>query len=130
MGLLSVIVAAAAAWVFGAVWYMALAKPWQRVSGANMDQATRRMKGAMPFILSAVAMIVVAGFMRHVFAMSGLDTVGKGLVAGLGVGLFFITPWIVINNAYPDRPFLLSLIDGGYAVGGCAIMGVVLMLFA
>ncbi|MBV7410964.1 DUF1761 domain-containing protein [Maritimibacter sp. DP1N21-5] len=130
MGILSVIVAAVAAWVFGAVWYMLLATPWQRVSGANMNREGKPLGGALPFILSFIAMIVVAGFMRHIFAMSGIDTVGKGLLSGLGVGLFFVSPWIVINNAYPDRPFLLSAIDSGYAVGGCTIMGVVLMLFA
>ena len=87
------------------------------------------MGGALPFILSAVAMIVVAGFMRHIFAMTAIDTIGKGLVAGLGVGLFFITPWTMINNAYPGRPFMLTVIDGGYAVGGCAIIGAILMAF-
>ena len=73
-------------------------------------------------------MILVAGMMRHTFALSGIDTWGKGLISGLGVGLFFISPWIMINNAYGDRPFKLTLIDGGYATFGCAIIGAVLML--
>lgn len=130
MGFLSVLAAAAAGWIFGAVWYMALAKPWMRVSGVECDENGRPKNGSnpLPFILSAVAMIIVAGFMRHVFAMSGVDTVGKAALGGLGVGLFFISPWTMINNAYPGRPFLLTLIDGGYATIGCAIMGAVLML--
>ena len=130
MEIVNVLVAAAAAWIFGAVWYMVLSKPWMRVSGVKIDEQTGRpMGGALPFILSAVAMIVGAGFMRHIFAMTAIDTIGKGFVAGLGIGLFFITPWTVINNAYPGRPFMLTVIDGGYAVGGCAIIGAVLMAF-
>jgi len=74
-------------------------------------------------------MIVVSGMMRHVFAMSGIETFSSGLVSGLGIGLFFISPWIMINNAYGDRPFRLTLIDGGYATFGCAIIGAVLTLF-
>lgn len=130
MGLLSVIVAAAAAWVFGAAYYMALAKPWIEASGVAVDQAGRPAGGrsALPFILSALCMILVAGMMRHIFSMSGIATVGSGLVAGLGIGLFFIAPWVMINNAYAMRPFRLTVIDGGYAVLGCAIIGAVLLL--
>ena len=83
----------------------------------------------MPYMLSALAMVIVAGFMRHIFATSGITSVGAGALSGLGVGLFFISPWIMINNAYPGRPFKLTLIDSGYATFGCAIMGLVLTLF-
>lgn len=130
MGFLSVLAAAAASWVFGAIWYMALAKPWMAASGVKVgpDGKPQGNGSPLPFALSAVAMILVAGMMRHVFALSGIAGVDKGLVAGLGVGLFFISPWIMINNAYPGRPFKLTLIDGGYATFGCAIIGAVLTL--
>ena len=132
MGVLAVIVAAAAGWVFGAVWYMALSKPWMAAAGIPMT-ADGRPDGngsPLPFVLSAVAMILVAGMMRHTFALSGIDTLGAGLTGGLGVGLFFIAPWIMINNAYGMKPFRLTLIDGGYATFGCTIIGGVLTLFA
>jgi hypothetical protein len=61
--------------------------------------------------------------------LSGIDTIAEGFVSGLGVGLFFISPWIMINNAYGNRPFRLTLIDGGYATIGCAVIGLVLTLF-
>lgn len=130
MGFISVIVAAAASWFFGAVWYMALSKPWLEAAGIECD-AEGKPKGSspMPFVLSALCMLLVAGMMRHIFAGSGVDTMAKGLMSGLGIGAFFIAPWIMINNAYAMRPFKLTLIDGGYAVFGCAIIGVVLTLF-
>jgi hypothetical protein len=55
--------------------------------------------------------------------------VAKGAYAGLGIGVFFIAPWTMINNAYGMRPFKLTLIDGGYSVVGCLLIGVVLTLF-
>ena len=73
-------------------------------------------------------MIVVAGMMRHVFAMADIDTVGKGLTAGLGLGAFVALPWILTNYAYSMRPRMLSIIDGSYAVIGCTIMGIILAL--
>lgn len=130
MGFLSVIAAAAASWIFGAIWYMILAKPWVEAAGIEVDENGKPVdQDATPFILSAIAMILVAGMMRHTFVLSGIDTAGKGILSGLGVGLFFISPWIMINNAYGGRPFKLTLIDGGYAVFGCAIIGLVLTLF-
>ena len=131
MEFINVLVAAAGAWVFGAVWYMLLSKPWMDAAGIERDEHGRPAGGfdATPFILSAVAMVIVAGMMRHMFALSGIDTVGKGLVAGLGVGLFFITPWVMINYAYAGRPYRLTIIDGSYSVFGCAIIGAVLTLF-
>lgn len=131
MELISVLVAAFAGFAFGAAWYMTLAKPWMQAAGIPMD-ANGKPQGngsPMPFVLSGVAMILVAGMMRHIFAGSGISTLGGGLIAGLGIGAFFISPWIMINNAYGMRPFRLTLIDGGYATFGCGIIGAVLTLF-
>lgn len=130
MELISVIVAAAAGFGFGAIWYMALAKPWTKAAGIEVDENGKPLNtSAAPYIMAAIAMVLVAGMMRHVFALAGIDTFGKGLISGLGIGLFFISPWIMINNGYGGRSFKLTIIDGGYATFGCAIIGAVLMLF-
>jgi hypothetical protein len=130
MEFLSVLVAAAAGYVFGAIWYMTLSKPWIEASGITSDENGRPVGGStLPFILSAIAMFLVAGMMRHVFALSGIETFGKGLISGMGIGLFFISPWIMINSSYGMRPFKLTIIDSGYAVVGCTIMGAVLGFF-
>ena len=132
MEIVNVLAAAAAAWIYGAVHYMVLSKPWIRVSGAKVDADGKPLPQALPalpFILSFIAMILVAGMMRHVLKMATMDTVGGGVMVGFGIGAFFITPWVMMNNAYPGRPFLLTIIDGAYAIIGCTIIGVVLQLF-
>ena len=130
MEILNVLAAAAASWIFGAVWYMALAKPWMAAAKITVDENGRPANdSALPYLLSAVAMILVAGMMRHILVMAGLEGIGKSATVGFGIGLFFISPWIMINNAYGDRPFKLTLIDGGYAVFGCTIIGAVLAMF-
>jgi hypothetical protein len=80
--------------------------------------------------VSALALLLVAGMMRHVLTLAGVAGAGSAAVTGLSVGLFFAAPWILINNAYAGRPALLTAIDGGYAVLGCGIIGLVLGLFA
>ena len=132
MGILAVLAAAVATFVFGAIYYMVLSKPWMAASGVPVgdDGNPVNSSSPLPYIVSLVMILLVAGMMRHTFALSGIDTVGKGLVSGLGIGAFFITPWIFVNVGYSARPWALALIDGGYATLGCGIMGTVLLLMA
>jgi hypothetical protein len=128
---ISVLVAAGAAFAVGAAWYMLLADPWMTAAGVSRDDRGRPEGGQNPMILvlTFAMQVLVAGMMRHVFQSSGVTTIGAGLVSGAGVGLFFITPWIAINNANAMRPVTLTLIDGGYAIVACALMGMILTLF-
>lgn len=132
MEYLSVLIAAAASYAFGAFWYMTLAKPWMAASGITeeMVKPASGKQDMTPFIVSAIASILVAGMMRHVFGMADITGAYKGAMSGLGLGLFIVSPWIVTNYAYSMRPRNLTLIDGGYATIGCTIMGLVLGLFA
>lgn len=130
MGLLIVVIAAAIGFALGAVWYMVLAEPWMEAAKIKKGPDGKPEGGQDPKIFAAtfVLQLIVAGMMRHIFVLSGIDTIGAGLVAGLGVGLFFISPWIAINNLYGGRPAKLTMIDGGYATLACAAMGLVLTL--
>jgi hypothetical protein len=129
MELIAVLVAAAGAYAFGAVWYMVNAKTWTAAAGISQEQVEGGAgRNPMPFIISAIMMILVAGMMRHVFGMAGIDTGYKGFLAGLGLGAFIVGPWIVTNYAYSMRPRALTFIDGGYAVIGCTIIGTILGL--
>ena len=130
MEIINVIVAAAASWLFGAVYYMTLSKPWLAAAQIECDENGKPLNSsALPFVLSAICMLLVAGMMRHVFAASGVASLGAAAVSGFGVGAFFIAPWTMINNAYGGRPFMLTVIDGGYAICGCTLIGIVLALF-
>lgn len=131
MEYLAVLVAAIAAYAFGSVWYMALAEPWMQAAGIKKGANGRpdNGAGAMVYITAFIATLVVAGMMRHIFTLAGIDGAGKGLVSGLGLGLFIVFPWISTNYGFSGRPRNLLLIDGGYATIGCAIIGLVLTLF-
>jgi len=131
MEFLNVLVAAGAAFGLGAVWYGALGNAWMEAANVKRgpDGKPENVQNPMIYLGSLLLQLAVAGMMRHMFALAGIDELAKGLVAGLGVGLFFISPWIAINNLYSGRPMKLTLIDGGYATVGCALMGLMLTLF-
>lgn len=131
MEFLNVIAAAAGAFAFGAVWYIGMSKPWASAAGISLDAQGKPQGNSsmMPFVVGFAAMILVAGMMRHIFAGSGITTLGAGVLGGLGIGAFLITPWVAMNYAFAMRKPALTLIDGVNSVVGCGIMGAILTLF-
>jgi len=131
MELLNVIVAGIAAFAVGAVWYMRLSAQWVAASGVVTDDTGEpaNRSDPLPYITGLLGAIICAGMMRHVFELSNIDTIGKGLISGLGIGLFLVTPWIATFYMFAGRARSLILIDGGYATLGCTAMGIVLTLF-
>lgn len=130
MDLLAVIVAAAVGFGIGAIWYGVFSKAWVAASGVPTDDRGAPANGNIPLTFAGayLCILLVAGMMRHTFAMAQIDTLAKGLVGGLGIGLFFIAPWITLNVLFAQRPKALALIDSGYAALACAAMGGVLVL--
>ena len=134
MEFLNVIAAAVAAFAFGAVWYTAMSKPWIAAAEIAVDAQGRPVpragsSAAMPFVIGIIAMVIVAGMMRHIFAMSGLTTIGGGIMGGAGIGAFLITPWVAMNYAFGARTPALTVIDGVNSIVGCTVMGAVLNAF-
>lgn len=130
MEFLNVLAAAVASYAFGAIWYMTLAKPWMQAAGIEVGEDGKPAdNNPLPYVIAFIMALVVAGMMRHVFSLSGIDTLAKGLTSGFGIGLFLASPWLATCYAFGGRPFRLTLIDAGYATFGCTIMGVVLTLF-
>jgi len=128
---INVFVAAIASFAFGAVWYMTLAEPWKAASGIALDADgnPQNQSDPVPYITSLVASVLVAGMMRHAFVTGGVDTIWEGLVSGFGIGAFFVSPWVATYYAFNSKPFALTMIDCGYAIIGCTLMGLVLNLF-
>lgn len=127
---LGILLAALAAYGFGAVWYMMLARHWVRAAGIPTDDSGQPInKGApLPYVIAFASCLLVAGMMRFVFAQTGVSGWDEGLIGGLAIGLFFAVPWQATCYAFAGRPVALLLIDGGYAVGGCTLAGLVLSL--
>ena len=131
MEFVNVIVAAIAAFAFGAVWYMSMSKPWIAAAEIPVDANGKPQSNGspMPFVVGLIAMIIVAGMMRHLLGASGVTTLGGGAIAGFGIGAFLITPWVAMNYAFAMRRPALTVIDGVNSVVGCTIMGAVLNAF-
>jgi len=124
---LNVIAAAAAAWIFGAVWYGVIGRQWMAASGLTEDSIDR--KNPVPYIVSFVCTLLVAGMTRHVMATAEVTTLLGGAMTGFGLGLFVAAPWIATNVMFAQRDRNLIWMDGVYPTLGMTLMGLVLALF-
>ena len=131
MGILNVFAAAAASFFFVAVWYMVLSGPWMTASGVaqGANGKPSNMSNPRPHIFSVVLAVLIVGVMCYLPTAGGVTSVPCGAIVGFGIGAFLIVPWMMMNNEFGGKPFQLTVIDGGYAVIGCTLMGTVLMLF-
>ncbi|MEZ2331696.1 DUF1761 domain-containing protein [Mesorhizobium sp. RCC_202] len=125
---LAVIVAAVVAWLFGAVWYMALSKPWMKA--AKIEPANKKPSIA-PFIISFVAEVVMAFVLTLVVgAMTGGEPNPlAGVIFGFVLWLGFVATTITANHRYQGFGWDLTLLDAGHWLGVLLIIGAVIGWF-
>ncbi|CAN7745987.1 DUF1761 domain-containing protein [Mesorhizobium caraganae] len=125
---LAVVVAAVVAWLFGAVWYMGLSKPW--LKAAKLDPATMS-KSKLPFVISFIAELIMALVVALVVgAMTGGEpALTAGLVFGFVLWVGFVATTLTANHRYENFGWDLTLIDGGHWLGVLLIIGAVIGWF-
>jgi hypothetical protein len=124
-----VLVAAVAGWGFGAVWYMALARPWMAAHGFTPEQMrAHHGKGAgpWPYIISFLADLVMAWVLAGLIGHFGAVNVKNGLISGAFVWLGFVITTLTVNNMFGLRSHRLIAIDGGHWLGVLLVMGAII----
>ena len=126
---LAILLAALAAFGWGAIYYMTLSKQWLAAVGITKEQMQSR--SAAPFVISFIALIVMswvlAGTLGHLGP--GQVTVKNGIISGLFLWLGFIVTTVFVNNAYPGRRYSLSVIDSIHWLGVVVIQGAIIGAF-
>ena len=129
MNYLAIVIAAVAAWLFGAGWYMALGKPWMAALGTTPDKMAEAKKqpGAwLPFVYAFVAELlmawILAGLLGHICAL----TIRGGLISAAFCWTGFVITTMVVNNGFAGRDARLLLIDGGHWLIVLLLMGAII----
>jgi hypothetical protein len=125
--LVAILAAAVAGWVFGAVWYMALGKAWQAALGRDPTGCKGQKMPAGPMVGSFLAELVMAAVLSQVLQHMSVVGWQWGALSGLEIGIGLMATTTVVNNLFPGRKPMLSVIDGahwiGVAVIQCTIIG-------
>jgi hypothetical protein len=127
MNYLAILVAALAAFGWGAIYYTTLSNQWLVAVGMTKEQMQTN-RTAVPFIISFVALLVMAwvlaGTLGHLG--SGQVTLKNGIISALFLWLGFVVTTIFVNNAYPGRKYSLSVIDSIHWLGVLVIQGAII----
>jgi hypothetical protein len=124
---LAIVVAAIAAFAFGAVWYMSLSRQWMAALGKTREQLN---VGFTPFIWSIVVELVMAYFIAlFTPGLTGAVTVGNAMLVGALVWIGFVITTLILNHRYEGMKWSLTAIDGLHLLGVLLIEGFVIGLF-
>jgi hypothetical protein len=129
MNWIAVICAAAAYWVIGAIWYMALfGKIWAagiEQHGIKLQRSGMGAKMVGNFICNLVAATITS----RLISRTGISELGYGLKLGAGVGLGFSATALTIQYLWESKPFKVWLIDASYHFFGCIALGGILAVW-
>ncbi len=128
--IVAILVAAVAGWIFGAIWYGILSKPYQRALGLNPDDCKDKKMPVAPMIVAFVAALVMSAVLFQLLTNLGVLDVKGAALAGLTIGVGFLLTSILVNNMFQQKPFTLTIIDGGHWVLAVVVEAVVLSLIA
>ncbi len=128
---LAILVAAAASWILGGIWYWAFANPWMAAVGTTRERVdtAKELPGAsLPFVFAFAACVimawVLAGLVGHLGP--GQVTVRNGVISGAFCWLGFVFTTMLVNNSFAMRSRRLLLIDGGYWLLALMLMGAII----
>lgn len=128
--ILAILAAAVAGWIFGAVWYGALGKVWQRALGKDPEACKGQKMPLLPMVISFLVAVVMAAVLYQLLSNLGVLGVAPSALAGLTIGAGFLFTSSLVNNLFQQRPFILTIIDGGHWALAVVIEAVVLSLIA
>lgn len=132
VNILSVVIAAVAAWIFGAIYYTALGKVWIAAQGKTAESckaefaAKSGLAKFAPFVLSFVGALIMGFVIYGILTHSGLWSLRAGVITGAFCWFGFVLTTVVINNAYSGRKAMLSVIDSAHWLGVLMIIGGIL----
>ena len=128
---LSILIAAVAAWLFGAVYYTAVSKPWLAAMGKTMEQcqAEQAAKSGLakyaPFILAFVGEVIMAWALYGILVHLNTFTLRAGLISGALIWFGFVLTTMTVNNAFAGRKATLTAIDSVAWLGALLIIGAI-----
>jgi hypothetical protein len=112
-----ILIAAVAAWIFGAIYYSVLGKTWLAAQGKTLEQCKAEQAGKtkitfyLPFVLSFVGAVLMGVALYGILTHIGKFTVRAGVISGALCWLGFVLTTTTINYAYQGRRWSLIAID-------------------
>src|SRR4249919_2809394 len=129
--MVSILVAAVAAWIFGGACYTELSKPWLKAQGKTIEQckAEQDTKSSMakgdPFVVVFISKIIIGWVLYGILLHMNAFTVRAGIISAAFCWFGFVLTTIATNNAFGGRRVMLTVIDSVAWLGALIIIGAI-----
>jgi hypothetical protein len=125
----AIVVAAVAAFVFGAIYYGVLSKPWMkaaRITPKSGGGGGMAMPPPALLINSIVCELIMAWVLAAVLVSTGSAGIAAAITAAFFLWLGFIATTVAVNQRYQSYGWDLTVIDAIHWLGVALIMGIIL----
>jgi len=129
--LVSILVAAVAAWVFGGIYYTTLGKFWLAALGKTLEQckAEQAAKSALgkgaPFVVVFISEIIIGWVLYGILLHMNAFSVRAGIISAAFCWFGFVVTTSATNNAFGGRRAMLTVIDSIGWLGAFLIIGAI-----
>jgi len=123
MNHLAVVLAAAAGFGVGFVWYGILGNAWMTALGKTTAELKPR---PAPFIIAIVALLIAAYMLAGLIGHMGEVTLRNGVISSAFVWTGFVVTSIAVNYAFQNAKLTLIAIDSGHWLVVLLVMGAVI----
>ena len=125
---LAVLVAAAAGFGTGMIWYMVFGKAWMAALGKSQEDLKPK---PAPFIAAVLCQLVMAFMLAGLIGHLGdaQVTLTNGVLSGALVWGGFVITTMIVNHTFQGASRALTLIDGGHWLAVLIVMGAIIGQF-
>ena len=128
--IIAILAAGVAGWIWGAIWYGVLGKPYQRALGLNPDDCKGKKMPIAPMVAAFAAALVMSAVLYQLLANLGVMGVRDSMVTGLTIGVGFVLTTVLVNNMFQQKSPALTVIDGAHWVLALMVEAAVIALLA
>ncbi len=124
----AILIAAIAHWALGALWFSPwlFAEAWLRGSGMTLEEARKMSTPLGSYVLSFLAPLLTAYVLSLVIRYARVATAVGGAAVGSMLGAGLVAAENLPHVIFAQRPISVYMIENGYAVAGCIVMGAIL----
>jgi Protein of unknown function (DUF1761) len=125
-----ILAAGVASFLFGAIWYGVLSKPWLAALDKSEEQLKASAGFAVPMAITIVAQLfmawVLAGLLAHLLKGGVPANAQNGMLSAAFIWAGFIATTLSVNHAFQGTRRTLTLIDGGHWLAVLLIQGAII----
>ena len=126
---LAVGVAAIAGFLLGWGWYSAFGNLWMAGLGKSKEDCKDKKPSPLPFIIVAIACLVMAYMLAGLMGHLANVTVRGGLISALFVWIGFVLTTVASNHAFEGIKPIVTAIDAGHWLAVLLLMGAIIGAF-